>query len=1022
MITLNEKSAVVYMTGNEGDLYSLKQAFEFPHPQRDRIDLYVWYKRTLDDKDGPKGWNGMVSPIKIRQGQAEFLRGYRELVVAKAAELKIKVGSSSKFLNSPFSSMTTDDIAGDCISGDFELDENQREVIAAWLRHGTGIGNICTGGGKTACFAGFASTLKSHIDEARFLYVTDRERLTSQVDREMQRFLPGWDITKYGGNGKDNTGKDMVVCTLAMLRVHYSELVMDGWFDTFNAVLFDECVSGDTQITLRDGSFTTAAEIVAAGRKVSVLTLNEKTGEVEPKNAVGYAKGQRETLVITAENGVQLRCTSNHPIFTQRGWVAAGELKLNDFVVREYDERTNSTGLRQPSRGCLNEESGAVNSSSVDNTAQRETVCSCGSQVPSNKKHGWNAAQRMLKRGLGRPAHAFQHVEQPGIFRHLPPVLSWDEEDSDNDVAGKGKRAWNGVVVYGRRQSRHSRNTPIYREFFGGGTPCFASMVHGPMGDTNRNYTFQKKSLVFAFHKNERRPFLPDNRALRYPGNAIQVVHNTGENLRLVQQRVHPRKWADGILLGALLHPEPTGLLRSLVLSEPAESAEANGRYSPVKAGGKDVRGVRAKIYDAKKAPNSVRESVLLGAGSPAVEFVRIRAIEKTGTFEEVFDLTVDGNHNYFANGFLVHNCHHAQSEQAMKIMLAINGAFFRIGASATTKADDPLAQMQITGLLGPVRTVVEQKELIDVGRSAVPHVYIVDVPEWEDKFCGIPYSVKPNTPSWVLLSGEDTMRKGIYKGPVYETKEDGSIQMKKTRVLEGVHMISAEVPVVRPGLHTIEIDGVDYEIDSSYCLLNRAVDKAIIQFKERNDLVVEWAKYFSDQGKRTLVVATRTMHVLILEALMFDAVDPDLVQVLVGEDSKSKRDRTFDWFKATPGAVLISPLLKEGVSINELEAGVIADFVADSEVMNQLVGRFLRKKEDENVAELVLFVDRQQRRFKVGCQTMLKKLSKQSKGAFVFYYPVVHPQDIEASKIFDTTAEIEFHRDEKRVFRGLEV
>lgn len=602
MVTLNEKSAVVYMAGNEGDLYALKRAFEFPHPHRDRIDLYQWWKRT----DGEKGWNGLVSPIKIRSGEAEFLRGYREAVVAKAAELGIEVSKHSKFLHSPFAKITTDDIAPDCINGDFNLDENQREVIAAWLRHGTGIGKIAVNGGKTAAFAGFAATLKSHIDEARFLYITDRERLTSQVDREMQRFLLGWDITKYGGNGKDNTGKDMVVCTLAMLRTHYTELVMDGWFDTFNAVLFDES--------------------------------------------------------------------------------------------------------------------------------------------------------------------------------------------------------------------------------------------------------------------------------------------------------------------------------------------------------------------------------------------------------------------------------HHAQAEQSEKILLAINSAFFRVGASDTAKEDDPIAQMRITGLLGPVRTVVEQVELIEAGRSAVPHIYIVDVPEWENKFHGIPYSVEINTPAWVLLSGEETMRKGIYKGPVHEKDAEGKIVMQKRRVLEGTAMVSAEVPVIKPGLHTIEIDEIDYEIDSSYCLLKRAVDKAIIQFRDRNDLVVEWAKHFSDQGKRTLVVATRTMHVLILESLMFDAVDPELVRVLMGEDSKSKRDHTFDWFKQTPGAVLITPLVKEGVSINEIEAGVIADYVGDPEYANQIVGRFLRKKEGNNTAEIVWFVDRQQRRFKTGCQAMLKKLSKQAKGAFVFYYPVIHPQDIQAATVFDTAAEIEFARDRNRVFRGLEV
>jgi superfamily II DNA or RNA helicase len=109
---------------------------------------------------------------------------------------------------------------------------------------------------------------------------------------------------------------------------------------------------------------------------------------------------------------------------------------------------------------------------------------------------------------------------------------------------------------------------------------------------------------------------------------------------------------------------------------------------------------------------------------------------------------------------------------------------------------------------------------------------------------------------------------------------------------------------------------------------------------------------------------------------------------------------------------VLISPLLKEGVSINELEAGVIADFVADSEVMNQYIGRFIRKKEEENKAEIVIFVDRQQRRFKTASIALLKKLSR-IKG-YLFYYPCSSPGSHENATVYDTTAEIERALDRK--------
>lgn len=592
MVTVSERIVSIGVSGDPYELSAIVDKLKFKHPHARRILSHALHKRT----GGEQGWDGYVKPLKkvTPDGQhAEALRGYKPKIMAAIEELGIEVDPESRILDSPFKHITSDDVPDDIIKSKFPLDQNQREIIAAWLQNGMGIGKIAVNGGKTAAFAGFAGMLKSLEPQVRMLYITDRERLVTQVHGEMRKFLPEFHITKFGGGDCDESGKDMVICTLAMLRTHLQDLREVGWFNTFHAIMFDEC--------------------------------------------------------------------------------------------------------------------------------------------------------------------------------------------------------------------------------------------------------------------------------------------------------------------------------------------------------------------------------------------------------------------------------HHASSESAEVLLQEFKGAFFRVAASDTIKFDDPLKHDKIVGLCGPVLMTVHQDELIEAGRSAVPHIYLIDPDGWAGSMETIPYRPNPDTTAWVLLDGEESMRKGTYVGPVYERDEKGEIVMRKSKVLQGTKIESVDVPVTKPGIHTVAIDGLDYEVDSSYCLLNRSSDKCIVNNKERNALIAEWVKYFStEKGKRTLVVATRTVHVLILEALLTqtEGIDPEKVMTLIGEDSPARRNKVFAWFKRTPGAILISPLVKEGVSINEIEAGVVADYVGDWEYANQIIGRFLRKKEEDNTVEIAWFIDRTQKRFEKGCLGMFKRL-QEIKG-YLYYWPVTTPSDIEKVDPSDTTAVLE--------------
>jgi superfamily II DNA or RNA helicase len=383
-----------------------------------------------------------------------------------------------------------------------------------------------------------------------------------------------------------------------------------------------------------------------------------------------------------------------------------------------------------------------------------------------------------------------------------------------------------------------------------------------------------------------------------------------------------------------------------------------------------------------------------------------------------VYNLEVEENHNYFANGYLVHNCHHVASPTSQKLMLML-AAYFRLGASDTKKEKNPGDIAKIRGLLGPIRYTVPVGIYIDLGRSAKPTIYIVDNPAWNNKFSDLPHIAQPDTPAWALIDNQ--WRKGTYIGPVYERDNEGKIKtrikkevedkvdegevVKEDGTIEPVKMArwkETEVPITVDGFHTLKFpkDPNEYEVESTYCLLERMNDRAIVRFAERNQLAVAWAKYYSQARKfPTLVVCTRTLHIYILESLIGKAIGPEKVQILLGDHTSKERDTAFDWFRHTPGGVLISPLVQEGVSINEIRGGVIVDYVGDWERANQIIGRFIRKKQGENEAHITWFFDNQHETLRRGSKRVLNRLFDIR--GYTFVHPVLGPETVSRAKVY---------------------
>ena len=117
------------------------------------------------------------------------------------------------------------------------------------------------------------------------------------------------------------------------------------------------------------------------------------------------------------------------------------------------------------------------------------------------------------------------------------------------------------------------------------------------------------------------------------------------------------------------------------------------------------------------------------------VESVQVHERGSDGTFGglcpggEVFNLEVEADHTYTANGFIVHNCHHTTGDgEAWRDAVLGIEAPWKIGLSATIGLDTDTDgnDLWLEGITGPIVYSVGISDLIDRGFLVRPTVHFV--------------------------------------------------------------------------------------------------------------------------------------------------------------------------------------------------------------------------------------------------------------------------------------------------------
>lgn len=119
-----------------------------------------------------------------------------------------------------------------------------------------------------------------------------------------------------------------------MMKLHMGQKMVHNDEHRFRVIVagrrWGKCLAPDTRISMADGSIKRVIEICSGDE---VLSLNEDTYQIEPtKIRAVVNNGVKETVVIRT-SGRSIRCTPNHPLLVNNSWVDAGDIKPGDLVA-----------------------------------------------------------------------------------------------------------------------------------------------------------------------------------------------------------------------------------------------------------------------------------------------------------------------------------------------------------------------------------------------------------------------------------------------------------------------------------------------------------------------------------------------------------------------------------------------------------------------------------------------------------------------------------------------------------------
>lgn len=104
-------------------------------------------------------------------------------------------------------------------------------------------------------------------------------------------------------------------------------------YEAYKSVSTNPCVTGDTLVETNAGT-KTVRELAENNAQFKVLSYDtEKNTTVSNPATAFKTKENAEILQLTTKSGKKIKLTPDHRVYTQRGWIEAGDLQKGDKIL-----------------------------------------------------------------------------------------------------------------------------------------------------------------------------------------------------------------------------------------------------------------------------------------------------------------------------------------------------------------------------------------------------------------------------------------------------------------------------------------------------------------------------------------------------------------------------------------------------------------------------------------------------------------------------------------------------------------
>ena len=412
------------------------------------------------------------------------------------------------------------------------------------------------------------------------------------------------------------------------------------------------CFVGSTMVRLGNGSSVPIRDVKIGD---TVLSFDLEHNRLVRRRVTALIRKKQKGVVRVVTTNGSFDCTPNHEIYTERGWIAAGNLNRGDrlhllpglhgaasgFGIPLQDEARVELGFNAGvvprSAGQVQEIGGQGNCKYVGNEAgearsgRREVV---GVGASNGRSVG------SVSEGFDGRGERSDSTEERRYVSGSDHVGGTAGSISQGGYFGPRKASGTALQASGRGHSVQSFATRA------GGSQC---QVHEVVGRSGTSGVGQQED----FHRSEGRQDSTEtnarssvslgegddsNRGAVFSppclhGGQQSEDYDTERGEGVEEPRLYTTGHEEGGL-GGFLHQEGQagggGLLEGWLHGPSGECAGIVGRG----VGGNEGNEVFGDL-----------------------DWVQVLSVDDLLTPRDVFDLTVDDTHNYFANDVLVHNC-----------------------------------------------------------------------------------------------------------------------------------------------------------------------------------------------------------------------------------------------------------------------------------------------------------------------------------------------------------------------------